>query len=60
MGLIKEGNKAEYVLVEGAEHGDIHWFQKPVINKVVNWFVENLGKPVKNNEKKAKDKNSTL
>lgn len=59
-GLIKEGNKAEYVLIEGAEHGDIHWFQKPVINKVVNWFVENLGKPVTNDEKKAKDKNSTL
>lgn len=59
-GLVEEGNKADYVLLEGAGHGDIHWFQKPVIDKVVHWFEENLGKPVKNTASKAKDKNSTL
>ncbi len=58
--LKKEGNKVEYVLLDGAEHGDIHWFQKPVTKKVVDWFKATLGAPVKNKAVTKKDKNSTL
>ena len=36
------GNAVTYVKVEGAGHGDTVWFQKPVIDKVVNWFKQNL------------------
>lgn len=35
---------AEYVLVEGAGHGDLPWFQKPVIDRVVTFFEKKLGK----------------
>ena len=41
--LKKENSPVEYLLVEGAEHGDIHWYQPTVINHVVNWFKVNLG-----------------
>ncbi|WP_192456276.1 alpha/beta hydrolase fold domain-containing protein [Musicola keenii] len=45
---LKTGNNnVEYVLVEGAAHGDITWFQKPVIERVVNWFKQTLGAPIK-------------
>ncbi len=43
--LKKAGDPVEYVLVDGAEHGDIHWFQPAIINKVVTWFSQKLGKP---------------
>ncbi|MDP5240547.1 alpha/beta hydrolase [Uliginosibacterium sp. 31-16] len=46
-GLLAGGNQAEYVLVEGAGHGDLTWFQKPVIEQVVSWFQRTLGKPIK-------------
>ena len=39
------GNPAEYLLVEGAEHGDITWFQPAVIERVVDWFRRVLGRP---------------
>lgn len=42
--LIKKGNKADYVAVENAGHGDLYWFQEPIINKVVDWFTANLKK----------------
>ncbi|RQW65094.1 alpha/beta hydrolase [Vibrio viridaestus] len=58
--LKAENNQVDYVVLEGAEHGDIHWFQKPVIQKVVQWFEKNLGKPTKNDSLQAKDKNSNL
>jgi dipeptidyl aminopeptidase/acylaminoacyl peptidase len=35
-------NKVDYVIVEGADHGDLYWYQRPVIDKVVNWFKKNL------------------
>ncbi|EMM7215861.1 alpha/beta hydrolase [Enterobacter bugandensis] len=41
-GLLDEGNKADYVLIEGAEHGDYHWYQPEVINVVVDWFCRHL------------------
>ncbi|WP_216821618.1 alpha/beta hydrolase [Uliginosibacterium sp. TH139] len=45
--LIAGGNKAEYVLVEGAGHGDLTWFQAPVIERVTSWFRQTLGQPLK-------------
>ncbi|WP_143233165.1 alpha/beta hydrolase, partial [Aeromonas sp. RU39B] len=40
-------DKVEYVLVQGAEHGDIHWYQPQIIERVVNWFKQTLGAPTK-------------
>lgn len=40
--LSEKGNKVDYIVVEGAGHGDLYWYQKPVIDKVVSWFQENL------------------
>lgn len=57
--LKEEGNKADYVLLEGAEHGDDHWYQQPVIDRVVSWFKATLGEPLKHNTQ-AKDKNANL
>lgn len=57
--LKAEGNKADYVLLEGAEHGDEHWYQKPVIDRVVNWFKATLGAPIPE-AGKVKDKNANL
>lgn len=41
--LTGAGNMAELVMVEGASHGDIYWFQKPVVDRVVDWFRKTLG-----------------
>ena len=57
--LKEEGNKADYVLLEGAEHGDGHWYQQPVIDRVVSWFKATLGEPIKHSTR-AKDKNANL
>ena len=35
----------EYVLVEGAGHGDLTWYQPPVIDRVTAYFVKHLGDP---------------
>ena len=40
--LKQYGNRVTYVKVEGAAHGDTVWFQKPIIDKVVTWFKDNL------------------
>lgn len=37
------GGSVEYILVEGAEHGDLTWYQEPVIEKVTSWFIKSLG-----------------
>ncbi len=58
--LKKEGNSAEYVLVNGAEHGDIHWYQPPVINRVVGWFSKTLGTPLQTTSAKEKDPDASL
>lgn len=36
--LKQGGNPAEYVLLEGANHGDLPWYQEPLIHRVVEWF----------------------
>ncbi|GAB2884890.1 alpha/beta hydrolase [Uliginosibacterium flavum] len=58
-GLLAGGNKADYVLVEGAGHGDLTWFQKPIIERVLTWFQQTLGKPVKG-KGSAGDTNANL
>ncbi|MBK1837845.1 alpha/beta hydrolase [Azospirillum sp. YIM B02556] len=45
--LRKGGTPADYDLVDGAGHGDIHWFQAPVIDRVTAWFRQTLGAPLK-------------
>lgn len=57
--LKAEGNRADYVLLEGAEHGDDHWYQQPVIDRVVSWFKATLGAPVKQTARTG-DKNANL
>lgn len=35
-------NDVRFVELEGAGHGDLSWYQKPVIDLVVSWFKEKL------------------
>ena len=42
--MVEKGNEVDYVIVEGANHGDLYWYQQPVIDKVVNWFKDKLMK----------------
>ena len=53
--LKKAGDRAEYVLIEGAEHGDYRWYQPGVITKVTHWFRQALGGPVKSQNPSAAD-----
>lgn len=48
--LKKKGDKVEYVLVEGAGHGDLTWYQPPIIDRVVDWFTTVLGGPIKGDD----------
>ncbi|MEB2647860.1 alpha/beta hydrolase [Pseudomonas canadensis] len=51
-------NKVDYILVEGAGHGDLYWYQAPVIERVVNWFKQTLGEPIKGTaQTRARDTN---
>lgn len=49
--LKKSGNRADYVLVDGAEHGDHYWYQPAIINKFVDWFRQTLGTSEKQKDK---------
>ncbi len=40
--LVQAGVSVDYVVVEGAGHGDAYWFQKPIIERVVTWFDRHL------------------
>lgn len=57
--LKKRNQPVEYVLVKNAQHGDIHWFQEPIISKVVQWFEKTLAKPIPLQDLKQ-DKNQNL
>lgn len=46
-------NNVDYVLVEGAGHGDLYWYQAPVIERVVAWFTQALGEPIAEPAKSA-------
>ncbi|AFD26654.1 alpha/beta hydrolase [Deinococcus gobiensis] len=43
-GLRGAGQSAEYLLVEGAGHGDGPWYQPELIGRVVAWFGRQLGR----------------
>lgn len=58
--LRKSGDRADYVLIDGAEHGDYHWYQPVVINRVVDWFRQTLGTPEKQNAKPTADPDANL
>ncbi|MGP4128691.1 S9 family peptidase [Pantoea tagorei] len=58
--LRKAGNQADYVLVDGAEHGDYQWYQPAIINRVVDWFRKTLGAPVKQNGKSTAEPDANL
>lgn len=44
--LRARGDRVDLVLVEGAGHGDNHWYQAAVIVRVVAWFQKTLGAPI--------------
>ncbi len=44
---------ADYVLVRGAGHGDLPWYQPAVISRVVNFFRTKLGAPEQAGEGKG-------
>lgn len=43
--LADAGNDVEYVLVPGADHGDINWYQEAVARRIGSWFERVLGTP---------------
>ncbi len=43
--LKQRGDSVDYVLVEGAGHGDEQWYQPALIDRVVEWFRRTLGAP---------------
>lgn len=45
--LKARNDKADYILIDGAAHGDVTWYQPPVIQSVVDWFLKSLGTPIK-------------
>lgn len=47
--LKSKGEKVEYILVDGAGHGDLTWYQPPIIDRLVEWFKATLGGPIKGN-----------
>lgn len=58
--LVEQGAQAKYIVIEGAEHGDISWFQPETISMVVSWFRETLGEPVSKPEQDSPDINACL
>ncbi|MFT4020367.1 MAG: alpha/beta hydrolase [Acinetobacter sp.] len=56
--LKKNGTDAKYILVNGAKHGDITWFQPTIINLVVDWFKKVL--PIDVNQKGTSNNNANL
>lgn len=51
--LKKHGDQVNYIIVEGAGHGDAHWYQPVIIDQVVAWFKKNLGAPINGISKKT-------
>lgn len=44
--LKSRGAQVDYLLVKGAGHGDLSWYQPALISRVVGWFQRTLGGPV--------------
>lgn len=51
--LKNKNEDVRYVVLEGASHGDLPWYQPNVINTVVDFFKQKLGEP---RERKAQTK----
>jgi len=51
--LKEKGGDVRYIVLDGAKHGDIAWYQPNVINTVVNFFKEKLGSPIDGGNKQA-------
>ncbi|MDO5638744.1 MAG: alpha/beta hydrolase [Neisseria sp.] len=51
---------AELVILEGADHGGLHWFQPPLFERVVRWFTEKLSAPEATNPAVADNFNARL
>ncbi|SCX26217.1 MULTISPECIES: alpha/beta hydrolase [Agrobacterium] len=58
--LKNKGSKVDYLLVEGAAHGDITWYQPPIIDRVVNWYKDVLGSPLKGKSDASGSKSGKL
>ncbi|WP_024108333.1 alpha/beta hydrolase fold domain-containing protein [Dickeya dianthicola] len=58
--LKKAGDRADYVIIEGADHGDNYWYQTAVINRVVGWFQQTLGLPEKTKNQSAVNPDANL
>ena len=46
--------ESEYILIEGADHAGIKWYQDAVINKITDFFLQKLGPIEKGSEEKSK------
>lgn len=40
--LTDAGNKAEFIVVDGADHADIHWAQSSIFDIIIEWFNKYL------------------
>lgn len=49
--LKEKGSDVRYVVLDGAKHGDIAWYQPNVIQTVVNFFKDKLGSPIAGEKK---------
>jgi len=58
--LKKAADRADYILIEEAEHGDNRWYQPEVITKVTHWFRQVLGEPVKSHNQPVADLDASL
>lgn len=58
--LKERGNSADYIIIDGAEHGDQHWHQPAVISRVVNWFRKILGSSDRGDQISAKNQDTTF
>lgn len=47
--------ESEYILIEGADHAGIKWYQDAVINKITDFFLQKLGPIEKGSEEKRLD-----
>lgn len=45
--LKAKNDDVKFVLVKNAKHGDLPWFQQPVIDRIVRFFKDKLGTPAK-------------
>lgn len=49
------GAKADYLILDGAGHGDAPWYHPALIRRVADWFVENLAPELADGAAKTDD-----